>query len=468
MKYLFRFLLILCSVVVHAQAPQSLEPAAIINLGLETIQITTRDGEWPTCDYAAAPEGSMGETCINQNKVPCRVVITLYGDTLYDSGEYLEDISGATIKINGNTSTLHDNKPYKIKLQKKADLLHRNNQRYADKNWRLLKDARTLKTMIGLKVNHLLGLPWTPAYRPCNVIINDDYQGCYLLIESVERNSNCRLDVSKSTGYIVERDPYWWKETTYFSSHYFAQNKAYRWTWKYPDDEDVTAEQQRYIENYLNKTENSISEGTYQDYIDTESFARWILAHDILATWDSGGSNLYIMKYDHSDTTRVQMANLWDFDTIFKMGEGNFSRYHDSSYDFYFHHLFNSNNTLFTDTYKRLWQTVKPSLLDSLTTFIENYVASTEAEALQQSRLCYTQRWNYELDTVEDDAEYAINWFCKHLPLLDEKINNIHTSIKALPSAGQNTDVIYNIKGQPIDKPTPGIYIRNGHKFIVK
>lgn len=469
MKYLFQLFIIICSISVQGQALQSFEPTAIKNLGLETIQITTRDGEWPTCDYAVAPEGSMGETCINQNKVPCRVVITLYEDTLYDSGEYEKDISGAIIKVNGNTSTLQDNKPYKIKLEKKADLLHRNDQRYVDKNWRLIKDALTLKTMIGLKVNKLLGLSWTPVYRPCNVIINNEYQGCYLLIESVERNSNCRLNVSKSSGYIIERDPYWWKETTYFSSHYFAQNNAYRWTWKYPDEDDVTTEQQQYIENYINKTEQSIIEGTYQDYIDTESFARWILAHDILATWDSGGSNLYITKYDNSDTTRIQMANMWDFDTIFKMGEGNFSRYHNSSYDFYFYHLFNSNNPLFTDTYKRLWQTVKPSLLDSLTTFIENYAVSSEAEALQKSRLCYTKRWDYELDTVKEEAEYTIRWFNNHLSLLDEKINQIQTFIKAIPSDDKNIDGhYYNLNGQRVRKLTPGLYIHNGRKFIVK
>lgn len=186
----------------------------------------------------------MGYTCINQTKVPCRVVITMLNDTLYDSGEYEKSISGATIKINGNTSSFQNNKPYKLKLQKKADLLIRNDDKYKDKNWRLLKDAYTLKTMIGLKVNELIGLPWTPRYRPCNVFLNGDYQGCYLIIESVERNSDCRLDVDKKTGYIVERDAYWWKEEHYFSTNYFEPHKGYRWTWKYPDEEDVTPEQE--------------------------------------------------------------------------------------------------------------------------------------------------------------------------------------------------------------------------------
>lgn len=201
-------------------------------------------------------------------------------DVLYDSGDYEKNISGATIKINGNTSAYHDNKPYKIKLQVKEDLLFRGDNKYKDKEWRLLKDARTLKTIIGLKMNELIGLPWTPAYQPCNVFVNNDYRGCYLLIESVKRNTDCRLNVSKN-GFIVERDPYWWNENTFFSTNYFNPYNYYRWTWKYPDEEDVTEEHVTYIQNYMNQAEESIIDGTYEQYLDVESFASWLLAHEM-------------------------------------------------------------------------------------------------------------------------------------------------------------------------------------------
>ena len=56
--------------------------------GLRVIDIQTVNDELPTCDYAEAPEGSMGYTCINQTKVPCRVIITHDDQILYDSGDY--------------------------------------------------------------------------------------------------------------------------------------------------------------------------------------------------------------------------------------------------------------------------------------------------------------------------------------------------------------------------------------------
>ena len=72
--------------------------ANVRQLGLITVDITTVNGEIPTCDYASAPEGSMGETCINQTKVHCRIVIYDHDNVLYDSGEYEKGVSGATIK----------------------------------------------------------------------------------------------------------------------------------------------------------------------------------------------------------------------------------------------------------------------------------------------------------------------------------------------------------------------------------
>ena len=437
-------------------------------LGLQTVEIFTKDGEMPTCDYMDAPEGSMGSTCINQNKVPCRIIISLSDHILYDSGEYEDKVSGATIKINGNTSSLHDNKPYKIKLQKKADLLNRGESKYEDKNWRLLKDARTLNTIIGLKVNELLGLPWTPAYKPCNVFLNNEYQGCYLLIESVERNSDCRLNVSKKSGYIIERDPYWWSENKYFSTNYFEPYKGYRWTWKYPDEDDVTVEQEKYIQSVINKAEESIIQGNYEKYIDVTSFAKWLLAHDILGTWDSGGSNLYMMKYDDSENSLLQMANLWDFDTIFRMPKENFSRFHDRTYDFYFHDLFNNVNTSFSDVYSKLWNDIKVSLLNNITSFINDYSASSEAAALQSSRELYSKKWNYELKTVKEDAETAVKWFNEHLPLLNIMISQMVSNIPSYKISKPENEFIYNLSGMRNTNIKKGLYIRNGKKYIMK
>lgn len=439
-------------------------------IGLKVIHIETENNEEPECEFAEAPEGCMGMTSINAKKVKCRIYITLKGDTLYDSGMFEKNQSGATIKINGNTSAyfaIPGNYPYKIKLQKKADLLNRNNERFDDKEWRLINDGYTLNTIIGLKISELLQFSWTPAYTPCNVFINGDYRGCYLLIESVKRNKDCRINVDKTSGYIVERDPYWWKENRFFTTNYFASSKGYRWTWKYPDEDDVLPEQEDYITQFINDTEQSILNGTYSNYIDIKSFAKWILAHDILGSKDSGGTNLYVAKYDDTPNSLLEMPVLWDFDSNFRMEPGEFSKCHNNAGDFYFYNLFNNTNNSFTSKYKELWLQIKPTLLSTITQYILSITDSEYGRALESSRMLHYNRWGYTpYETIGELAQEAINWFNNHLDKLDVNINKLadNTSISAIKTK-EKYDV-YNLLGNKVYKPKKGIYIKNKRKII--
>jgi hypothetical protein len=463
---LFLFLLLFC-LNIKAQTDFSFEN--ISKIGLPVVSVITLNGEEPICDYVTHPEGSMGESITNATKVPCRIIITKNQDILFDSGDYEKNVSGATIKINGNTGAYHDNKPYKIKLQVKEDLLLRGDKKYKDKEWRLLKDARTLNTMIGLKVNELIGMPWTPSYMPCNVFINNDYRGCYLLIESVKRNSDSRLNVDENTGFIVERDPYWWNESIYFSTDYFNMSNGYRWTWKYPDEDDVTEEITEYVQSSINRAEKSIKEGNYEQYIDVNSFVSWILAHDILGTWDSGGSNLYLMRYDNNSL--LQMANMWDFDTIFWMNKDSFSRYHTESYDYYFPLLFNNVNTTFLYAYINKWNKIKDIIPQQIIDFIKEFADSEEGKALQLSREYYTKRWNKELTTVSEDVEKVTDWFNNHLPWLDTTINNMSkpTGISTTYlNQNAHSSPIFDIHGKQMNTPQKGINIINGKKILIK
>lgn len=442
----------------------------IDKIGLKVIHIETENNEEPECEFAEAPEGCMGMTSINAKKVKCRIYITLKGDTLYDSEMFEKNQSGATIKINGNTSAyfaIPGNYPYKIKLQKKADLLNRNNERFDDKEWRLINDGYTLNTIIGLKISELLQFSWTPAYTPCNVFINGDYRGCYLLIESVKRNKDCRINVDKTSGYIVERDPYWWKENRFFTTNYFASSKGYRWTWKYPDEDDVLPEQEDYITQFINDTEQSILNGTYSNYIDIKSFAKWILAHDILGSKDSGGTNLYVAKYDDTPNSLLEMPVLWDFDSNFRMEPGEFSKCHNNAGDFYFYNLFNNTNNSFTSKYKELWLQIKPTLLSTITQYILSITDSEYGRALESSRMLHYNRWGYTpYETIGELAQEAINWFNNHLDKLDVNINKLadNTSISAIKTK-EKFDV-YNLLGNKVYKPKKGIYIKNKRKII--
>jgi len=446
--------------------------------GLHVVEITTIDGEEPQGQIITKPDNPNNHNMTYLNKVPCRVVITLGEETLYDSGPYQKKASGATIRINGNTTAYYSNPlnmPYNLKLEKAADLLCRNNDdKFKDKNWRLLKDAVSLNTIVGLKLSQIMEIEWTSAYVPCNVIINGDYRGCYLLMENVKRNELCRINCDSESGYIVEKDPYWWKENLYFNSLWYTDESIYRWTWKYPDEDDVTEAQETYIKQYIENMEQSLSEGNYEQFIDITSFAKWLLSHDILGTRDAGGSNMYIKKFDETNNSRLELPCLWDFDSSYEVAPGSFSRLHTLSNE-YFYALMNSSNRAFATAYVTLWNKEKERIVSQLTDFINAYAISDEAKALEVSRKLYNERFGYMYGSVSNDIKSTLQWLEKHIEALDNQIQLIEISSTGIEQPITNNkkykeQKFYRIDGVEIDRPVKhGITIyRNSNGKSIK
>lgn len=414
----FAFLLTACMkydnpIPIPTPVPDDIEPTDtdIVEptyvLELPSVNIETVNGEELTCDFVSAPEGSLGQSIKNANKVGAKIVIAQNEQTIYNSGDYIENESGTTIKIRGNSSAYKRKKGYKLKLQKKADLLGRNDSRYEDKEWVLVTDERTsLNTLIGTKVSQLLGLPWTPAFKFVNLELNGDPRGLYLLMESVKRKET-RLDISKD-GYIIELDPYWWNEDVYFETR-MTETPEVKYTFKYPDSKDITPEQLAYIKGYMNDMEDALIDWNhYQDYVDVESFAAWVLAQDILGNFDGFGSNIFMTKYDNTSNSKLKMGNLWDFDAIMKT-PGEWSESH--RYPLFVRMLTNGTDTSMATTYERLWNTHKDSLFIKLYAYLDSIASSEEGEMLNQAFRADSERWGRDILTIEETIERAKAWF---------------------------------------------------------
>ena len=390
----------------------------VYDAGLPVLTITTVDGEEPTFEVFYAPQGCIGLSVKNTTKVPARMTITHKGKVLYDSGEYEKDKSGLTIKVRGNTSALQHKTPYKLKLQKKADLLNRGNDKYKDKNWALINDE-FLRAMVGLKVNELVGLQWTPAYEYVNVVMNGSFRGTYILLETVERNVDCRLNVAK-TGYIFEYDAYWWKEDVKVDSK-LSSNIQY--TYKYPDSEKVTEEQYAYLADVVKKFEESLTDGSYDKYIDVNSFATWMIGRDILGCNDGAGSNIFLTKYDNTPETTIMMGNMWDFDTaLHSERTGKWDTVHDL---YFFKLLFKSSNKRFVTAYKRKWNELKSVLFEQMDAYLIDYANSEECNALDKSLVLDRKVYGKNKDSVGDVISNFRKWFSYRQTWLDKQISQL-------------------------------------------
>ena len=384
----------------------------------------------------------------------------------------MRDFSGVTIALRGNSSPRTEKKPYKIKLQKKADLLFRHgNQDYRDKNWLLLKEeGATINTPIGFKVNELVGLPWTPAYQFVNVIVNEDYKGLYMLCESVRRNPSCRVNVDALSGILIENDAYWWNENVSFASQ--SQGTRKRWTFKYPNAKDITSTQLEAVRTSVNQLEESISHGTYTEYLDTCTFAQWFIGHEILATSDGAGSNIFVTKYDDTYSSKFAMSTMWDFDTSMK-NEGYWANIHYLS-DFYFPQLIQSRNRAFAKAYVCHWLEAKEHVFDSLAVFLDSFVNTELGQALEMSREMDQKRWNYHGVTIAQNVNEAKAFFERRKQWLTEhveKIDTITTSIATVyyPEETQS-GVFYDLQGRQVIPRSKGIFIdsKSRQRVVVK
>lgn len=446
----------------------------LLQVGLPIVQIETINHEEPTYDVSDAPEGCWGSAIQNAVKVPGRLLIRNLEGVLYDSGEYLEKEQGMTIKVRGNGSArMEGMKPYKIKLQKKADLLNRGDARLSDKNWLLLK-VENLNTIIGFKMNELMGLQWAPQCRFVNVVFNGEYRGLYLLAESVERNVDARLRVDKTAGFIFELDAYWWNEDYYIPSEYPV---PMNYTFKYPDVADMTDDQKAYMTDLLQTFDESTEVGGYDRWMDVDAFARWMLAHDLLGSTDGGGSNVYLTKYDQTENSLITMPCLWDFDAIHLAEEW------DAAHNLYFfHNLFQCDDKTFVRRYVELWNEKKDDIYDRLITFLDDFAASEERPAVDASIHLNNLRWNIWVAPTADHIATAKTYYqnrqvwletaIAELDLDDDAIEQVFEQSPRDRITRQSTSA-YDLYGRLLhltangsSQLQKGIYIMNGKKYV--
>lgn len=438
----------------------------LMDMNLPLVVINTVDGEEPSCDIAEPPEGAWGHSITNATKVPASMQIILRRDTLYDSGEYKKKESGLTVKIRGNNSGRNPKKPYKLKLQKKADLLCRGDERYKDKDWVLLRNG-SLVSPIGFWTSELICQEWTPAHEIVNVWMNGTYRGIYILCEQVSVNPDCRISIDETEGYVVESDPYWWNEDICFPSTLIVPQMKF--TYKYPDPEDLTDERHNEIVADVYAIEEKISDGTFDEVFDCESFAKWLVGWDLLGNYDTAGGNMYMVRKDVA--SKICMGPLWDFDQALEIKYDWIGLHY---YDlFYYHEMLISSNDSFRKAYRQVWNERGRIVADSLVKRINDFAVSPEGEDYQRSRELQ-DIFNIPEDSskpyvgdLEHMRSFAVAFISNRADWIDSHIDEV-SEVAGICGESPETSVAFDILGRQISPDTPGLQIRNGRKVFVK
>ena len=247
---------------------------------------------------------------IPQNKVD---LIVSQLTIISDNGSKLLSEPGTT-RERGNASRDFPKKPWRIKFDKKQNVL---DAPAKAKKWTLINnygDKTLMRNLLAFELSRRMGMPYTPYGTAVDVLLNGEYKGCYQLCDQVEIDKN-RVEITEMTpsdnqgsaltgGYLIEVDAYANQEKSWFNS-----NKGNPVTIKSPDEDEITANQKQYIQNFFNRMENQ-----WATYLDVNTFLRHFLVGEL-----SGNTDTYwsVFMYKQRDENLLHVGPVWDFDLAF-------------------------------------------------------------------------------------------------------------------------------------------------------
>lgn len=226
---------------------------------------------------------------------------------------------GLNIRGRGNASWGFPKKPYRMKLNDKTSLL---GNPAKEKNWTLINnygDKTLMRNLLAFDLSHRFEMPFTPAGKPVDVILNGEYKGCYQLCDHIQAATG-RVEIEKKTGTFIEIDAYANQEPT---GEWFTSNsKQIPVTIKHPEDDDLKAKFND-IKAHFNAMESAVyasnfnhpTEG-FRRYIDVETFLRHFLVGEISGNTDTYWSTYMYRKNNKEDI--YYTGPVWDFDIAFE------------------------------------------------------------------------------------------------------------------------------------------------------
>lgn len=349
------------------------------------------------------------------------------------------------IRGRGNSTWGMDKKPYRIKLALKSNLL---NLPAKEKNWVLLAnyaDKTLLRNAVAYKISALLGFDFTPSVRFVDLVLNNEYQGCYLVTDQIEVNSK-RVSINKldsvditepkiSGGYLLEIDGFAEGEPVWF-----ATDKGMKITVKSPASDVIRSSQLAYIKNYISDFENRLFSADFTDpvkgyrcKVDTMSLVNWYIACELTGNPDSFWST-YIYKKRSDD--KLYFGPMWDYDIAFnndnRLGDISQKLMRQVAFDSRVWIQRLSQDKWFLNTVLQRWKTLEGNGLSGILT---NYINATSAYINQSQQLNF-QKWN-----VLNTRVYLENYLFPTYPqgvdylksFIDSRIGFLNSSFATIP-----------------------------------
>ena len=317
----------------------------------------------------------------------------------------------------------------------------------AENDWILYApytDKSMMRNEITFKLSRDIGR-YASRTRACEVVLNGNYIGVYTLMEKIKVDNN-RVDIASlkpdeisgddlTGGYVLRVDK--WDNNDYP----FWSSGGIDFQYFDPEGEDLVAQQQQYIRNFINAVNSSISgtnftnpETGYAAYLDVPSFIDNMLLSELGKNVDGFRFSTYMYKDKDSNGGKLVLGPLWDFNLAY--GNVNYNDaveqpagdwlYNDYRM-FWFPRLMQDPN--FQNKMKTRWDSLRDDeLSNARITFLIDSMAAGYAEAqvrnYQQWPILGQYVWPnlYIGNTYAEEVAWFKNWIITRANWMDANL----------------------------------------------
>ena len=317
------FLLLLLLICSFGAAAQTLpNPVAFTSSDLPIVVINT-----------------LGNTIVDDPKVDAYlgIINNPAGQRNYLANAYNDYHNKIGIELRGSSSQGFPQKSYSIESRNVA-----NEQQDttllgmpAENAWILYApydDKTCLRNVLSYHVANRTG-HYASRTRYCELVLNGQYQGIYVLMEKIKRDAN-RVAIKKlnptdgsgdklTGGYIFKLDkPTGSGGAAGWTSQQLSPitNRPIHFLYEYPSAADIVPQQRAYIKAYVDSAEVALASPTfanpatgYAKYLDVNSFIDYFLLNEVSRNVDGYRLSTYLHKNRRSEGGKLVAGPAWDY-----------------------------------------------------------------------------------------------------------------------------------------------------------
>ncbi|HRG58918.1 MAG TPA: CotH kinase family protein [Bacteroidia bacterium] len=407
----------------------------------------------------------------------------------------------AGIEIRGSSSQMFPKKTYGLELWTPAgtDTSLSLIDLPAESDWILnanYSDKTLLRNTLAYNFARKMG-NYSSRTRHCELVINGNYMGVYILMEKIKRDAN-RVDISKLTindnsgadvtgGYIIKIDKTTGSGGAGFLSSYppiaSGSGQTINYLYEYPSDADITPAQQTYIQNYVDSFENALASPTFNDpvngyakYIDVLSFIDLFLVNEVAKNVDGYRISTYLHKKKITEGGKLFAGPVWDYDIAFRNANycegslytgwayqfGNVCPGDSWQIPFWWPRFMQDNN--FTALLKCRWLELRGTIFNNAyianyTDSVSNYLADAQIRNFDTWPILGAYVWpnpnpiassySGEIISLKTWLQNRINWLDNNMPGQCVTTGNFDNYLNNIMVAPIPFDEVFVISGLP-------------------